>query len=82
VRPEIANQGQKGAKDRCDSALQAARRADADQLPHEESEIEAAGMDQHSLQDVRVATEVHAAHAAGLIEMGKGAFQALTAKPQ
>ena len=60
ARPEVAKQGQEGAKDRCDSSLQAARRADADQLPHEESEIEAADMDQHSFQNVRVAAKVDA----------------------
>jgi hypothetical protein len=59
-----------------------ARRADADQLTQEEPEIEAARVDQQPLADVRVATQVHTAHPAGLVEMREGSFQALTAKPQ
>ena len=70
--PERPNQREKGAEDRDDAALQAARRADADQLPHEEAEIEAAGVDQQPLQNVRVPAEVHAAHPAGLVEMREG----------
>jgi hypothetical protein len=65
-----ANQRQKDAEDREEPALQAARRADTGQLTHEEPEIEGAGVDQHALQNIRVTAEVHAAHTAGLIEMG------------
>jgi hypothetical protein len=62
--------------------LQPAWRADANQLPHEQSEIEAAGVNQRSLPNVGVAAEVHAPHGAGLIEMGKGSFEPLAAEPQ
>ena len=54
--------------------MQRARRADADQPTHEELEIETARVNQQPLPNVGVTAEVHAAHAAGLIEMGKGPF--------
>lgn len=53
-RPECPNQHQKAGQDRDESPVQPAWRADADQLPHEQSEIEAAGVNQQSLQDIRV----------------------------
>lgn len=56
---------EKGAQYRDEAALEAARRAEANQLTHEQSEIEAAGANQQSLQKVRVATQVHATHPAG-----------------
>ena len=56
-------QYQKASEDRDEPPLEAARRADADQLTHEEPQIEAAGVDQESLADVRVAAEMHAAQA-------------------
>jgi hypothetical protein len=52
--PERADHGQKSGDDRVEAPLQAARRADADQLPHEETEVEAARVDQHALPYVRV----------------------------
>ena len=63
------------------SALQAARRADADQLTHDEPEIEATGMNQQALQDVRVTAQMRAAHAARVVEMREGAFDPLAASP-
>src|SRR6267142_3932863 len=80
--PERPNQRQEAAHHRDDAPLQASRRADADQLTHEEPEIEGARVEQHALQNVRVPAEVHAAHPAGLIEMGKGSFHALPATSQ
>ena len=59
------------------AALEAARRADADELPHQESEIEAADVDEEPFQDVRVATQVRPAQAARLIEMRVRPFQSL-----
>jgi len=55
--------------------LERARRADADQLTHQEPEIEAARVDQQPLADVRVSPEVHATHATGFVEMRERAFQ-------
>ncbi|HJU42828.1 MAG TPA: hypothetical protein VJ691_08430, partial [Vicinamibacterales bacterium] len=62
--------------------MQPARRADADQVAHKQAEIEATGINQQALSNVGVAAEVHATHPASLIEMGKGAFQALAAQAQ
>jgi len=62
--------------------LERARRADADQPTHEEPEIETARVNQQPLPTVGVTAEVHAAHATGLIEMGKRSFRAFTAEPQ
>jgi hypothetical protein len=39
------------------AALETARRADADERPHQESEIESADVDEEPFQDVRVAPE-------------------------
>ena len=80
--PDRANEDHKSAHDDAEAALEASRRADADQLSHEEAEIEAAGMNQQPLPDVGMAAEVHATHPASLIEMGKGTLQACTAEPQ
>ena len=62
--------------------LQAAWRADADKGPHQESQIEATDMDEEPLQDVCVAPEMCPSHAAGLVEMRVGPFQAFTPSPQ
>jgi len=51
-------------------------------VTHEQSKIEAAGVDHQPLQDVRVPAEVHPPHPAGFVEMGKGSFQAFAAEPQ
>src|ERR1700675_1720347 len=57
--------------------LIAARRADADQVAHDEPEIEASRMNQQTLEDVRVAAQMRAAHPTGVIEMREGAFDPL-----
>ena len=80
--PGRPNQRQKAGQDRDESSLQPAWRADADQLPHEQAEIQAAGVNQQPLPNVGVAAEVHAPEAAGFIEMSEGSFQALAAEPQ
>ena len=74
--PERPNQREKRGHHRTESPLQATRRADANQLPHEEPEIEAARVDQQPLQNVRVSAEVDAVHAARLVEMREGPLQA------
>jgi hypothetical protein len=81
-RPERMNHRDNGAESRPEAALEGARCAGADQLTHEEPEIECANVDQQSLQNVRVAAEVYAAHSAGFIDVGEGTFQALAAEPQ
>src|SRR5215204_1342391 len=80
--PQEPNEHQKGGHGGDEPTLQRARRADADQVAHEQAEIEATGLNQQALSNVGVAAEVHARHPAGLIEMGEGAFQALSAQAQ
>src|SRR5262245_7645168 len=80
--PERAGQRQKSRHYRDQPPLQPAWRADANQLPHEQSEIEARDMNQQPLPNVGVAAEVHAAHAASLIKMGKRPFESLATEPQ
>ena len=79
---ERSNQRQKHGHDRAEPPLQPAWRADADQLPHEEPEIETTRVDQQSFQNVGVPAQVHAAHPAGLVEMREGPLQALPTQPQ
>ena len=59
--------------------LQPARRTATNQVAHDEPEIEGARMNQHALENVRVAAQMGAAHAAGVIEMGEGPFDPLAA---
>ena len=54
--PESSDQGQKGAKHCEESALQAARSADADQATHEQPEIEAADVNEQALQNDVITT--------------------------
>ena len=80
--PKAPNQRDQRNKNGEDTPLEPARSAHADQLTHDESQIEAPRVDQQPLADVRLTAEVHTAHSAGLIEMSKRAFQPLTAEPK
>jgi len=80
--PEGTEQGHKRGHDRVEPPLQASRRPDANQLSHEEAEIEAARVDQHSFPNVCVPAQIYAAHATGLVEMREGPLQPLAAQPQ
>ena len=73
----MAEQGEQGTERGHRAALEATRRADARQLPHEQPEIEAADLHEHALQDVGMPAQMHAAHPSGLIEMRVGTFQPL-----
>ena len=57
--------------------LQPARRAAADQVAHDEPEIEAPRMNQQALEDIGVAAQMRAAHPTGVVEMREGAFDPL-----
>jgi hypothetical protein len=61
--------------------LQPAQRAAADQVAHDESEIEAARMNQQTLEDIGVAAQMRAAHPTGVVEMAEGAFDPLALLP-
>ena len=78
----MAEQGEQGTERGHRAALEATRRADARQLPHEQPEIEAADLHEHALQDVGMPAQMHAAHPSGLIEMRVGTFQPLAPLPQ
>ena len=72
ARPEGRSRGPGGS----------ARRTDARQLPHEQPQIEAADVHEQPFQDVGMSAQMHAAHAAGVIEMGVGPFQQFAPLPQ
>ena len=57
-------------------------RPDAEQLPHEQPEIQAADLQEQALEDVAVSAQVHAAHPSGCVEMRLGTFEAFTAPTQ
>ena len=57
------------------AALEVPRCANARQLPHEQPEIEPAGVHEHALQDVGMSAQVHSAHTAGFAEMRIGPFK-------
>ena len=80
--PDAAQQVDQGVDEGARAALEAARRAGAGQVAHEEPQVEAADLHEQTLQDVSVAALVQAAHPVSLIELGVGAFQSLTALPQ
>src|SRR5712692_4383192 len=63
------------------AALQTARRAEADELTHEEPEIEGTGMNQDALENVRVAAQMRAPHAARVVDMRERAFDQFAASP-
>src|SRR5712691_5329261 len=74
-----AHEHQKRVDDDRRAALQTARRAETDQLTHDEPEIEAARMNQDALENVRVAAQMRATHAPRVVDMRKRAFDQLAA---
>jgi len=80
--PEGSHQCQQRGDDREKAPLQPSRRAYTDQLSHQQSEIEATGVNQQALQNVRVPAQVDAPHPTCFVEMGERPFQALTTEPQ
>src|SRR6187431_409816 len=61
-------------------SLQAARRADTNEGPHQESEIEAADVHKQALQDVRVPPQMRASHPTGVVEMRIRALPSLASQ--
>jgi hypothetical protein len=55
--------------DRCQTALEAARRADTEQRPHPEAKIEGAGMNEQSFEHVLVSAHVRPPEPTCLVEM-------------
>src|SRR5687767_12239647 len=62
-------------------SLQAARRADAGEGPHQEAEIEATDVHEQTLQDVGVPPQMCASHPTGFIEMRIRPLQPLASAP-
>src|SRR5881628_3343634 len=60
---------------------QSCTRAAPDRVPHQEAEIEGAGVDDEPLEDVLMAAQVGAAETAGVIEMRKRPLDVLAAPP-
>jgi hypothetical protein len=61
------------------AVLQTARRAKTDHLTHHQSEIETTGMNEETLQDIRVPTQMGTTHRARVIDMRERAFDQLPA---
>ena len=61
------------------SALQRPRLAQADEFAHHKPEVESADVDEQAFEDVLMAAQVRATHAAGVQYMREGAFQQFTA---
>ena len=59
--PEAAQCEQQGLAEGIGAALEAARRPEARHLAHEQSEIQAADMQEHALEDVAVSAQMHPA---------------------
>src|SRR6478736_7056698 len=77
--PNGVEKGQYRSDNGRDAALQPAGRADTGQLTHDEAEIEAGGMNQEPLQDIRVTAQMRASHPTRVIEVGERAFDRLSA---
>jgi hypothetical protein len=78
--PEVlrrSNERPEAHQKRRDAALEAASRADADGLSHQQTQVQCAGMQERALEDVVTPAQVHASHAPGPIEMCKRPCEAL-----
>jgi len=82
VRPDrgrdVVNERPQDVEERRDhgrASLEAAWRADAEEPPHPETEIEGAGMNEQPLKHVLVPAHMRAPEPAALIEVRAGSFQ-------
>ena len=78
---DCGQEHQKCGDDSCRAILQSARRAAAEQVAHNEPEVEAPGMNQQALEDIGVAAQMRAAHPTGVVQMREGAFDPLAPLP-
>ena len=79
---EPAQEVDQGTKKGRRAALEAPRRTDARQLPHEQPEVEATDVHEQAFEDIGMAAQMHPAHAPGLVEMRVGPFHPFAALPQ
>src|SRR4051812_39955708 len=77
TRPQCDHDGHRGRE----TPLQPARRADADDLTHDEPKIETTRMNQETLQDVRATAQMRTPHATGVVDVRERAFDRLAAAP-
>jgi hypothetical protein len=75
-------QGTEPCADRRGTALKTPRRADAEERPHPQSEIERAGMHEQALQHIVVPANVRASKAASLVEMRARSLQQFAARAE
>jgi hypothetical protein len=68
-------------ENRANEPPESTRGSKADRRSEHQAKIEAGGGNQQPLKDVGVTTKVRAPHAAGLVEMCKGALKALASHP-
>ena len=80
--PDAPDRDDHGGECRHRSALEAPRRAHARQLAQGQPEVEAADVNEQTLENVGVSPQMHAAHPARLVEMRVGAFEPLAALSQ
>src|SRR3989454_265587 len=81
-RPDVRHEHSEGDFERAGAepaSLQPSRRAAPECLPHEQAEIERAGMNEQPLQDVVMAPQVRAAEAAGVVHVGEGPLDVFAA---
>ena len=72
--PEAAQCGGQVVDAGAGAALEAARRADAGQAPHQKAQILAADVHQEPLEHVGMPAQMHPAQSPGFVEMRVGAF--------
>jgi hypothetical protein len=63
-------------------ALEPSRRAAAERLSHQNSEIEGARVDQPAFEDIRMAAQVSATHSASVVHVSEGPFDVLPTSTQ
>ena len=79
---ESVDQRQKEQKKLMDSSLQPARRSVSRNCPHDQAEIERAGMDEQTFSDVVPISQMGSSYAAGFVHVRKGAFHPFSALTQ
>ena len=76
--PQCADECQ----DRRRAPLEAARRADAEEGPHEQAHVAGTRLDEQAFEDVAVPAQICAAHRPGLIKMGVRSLEMPAPPPQ
>jgi len=78
-RCEWAQKSRNDAFGEGDEASHASWGAVPDHLAQDEAEVESGGVDEQSFENVWVAAQVGASHAAGIVEVGEAAFDEFAA---